>query len=761
MTTNGFRDAAFAWPLEITPRGTAYGRELSLLRWDRDKRLAAWLSTEGDRETICWRMITPEGPRPIHAIETVGASAQPLAASCPTPAGRQAELFWTEFGDACASLRRTALHPQGGGGEVSELDPGNCGHFAACAAGESCVIALERWRASRVGLDVIVEGPGGRQCAPLPEADGVFRQRPALAAYDDDVVICWDEYATGRYRIVATDSPLGEGHPMQLPAPDEAWETLPAVAFSRDGTCFVARCRERRVELEHGIAGWHSELAVARFDRERRRWTDVATIDIDHGMNPWMAAYVSRRRFPKLVGRERGVWLLWEEKIEPRKMLPSLGRLCAVPVSADGLDDAPRVVVDGFCAFVVETGEGLDEKEVLVATKTQRERQEQRLPYLLHRVNLTAEHPARPDGLESNRSAPAFVVRVPSRPRPRMAAEGLSLFFGDPHLHSSRFSGDLDGEQDELYHYARDVARVDFAAFTENDFHWLVEPLPEAHWQQNRRNAEFFNDPGRFTALLGWEYTRHKVLFEGDTLDSHRSVLFPGSEGEVYTWYEGETPTPQALADRFRGRRVLLHHHHPMGFDLSDDRIERNIEIYSGWWNCMARPEFVEKLHALLAGGFRLGFIGASDNHERNPGLGGALTGVWATENTREAIFDALWNRRCFATTGCRPELRFRVAGAFMGSEARADGAPPAELHVRADAPVLRLEILRDGRIVYYAEPGEAECDAEWEDADCPAGLHFYYAHIVLEGEEENPYWNIATACGVQAWSSPVWVERA
>ena len=49
--------------------------------------------------------------------------------------------------------------------------------------------------------------------------------------------------------------------------------------------------------------------------------------------------------------------------------------------------------------------------------------------------------------------------------------------------------------------------------------------------------------------------------------------------------------------------------------------------------------------------------------------MGGALTGVWAEALTREALFEALWARRCFATNGARVMLDVRVNGMPMGSE--------------------------------------------------------------------------------------------
>ena len=112
---------------------------------------------------------------------------------------------------------------------------------------------------------------------------------------------------------------------------------------------------------------------------------------------------------------------------------------------------------------------------------------------------------------------------------------------------------------------------------------------------------------------------------------------------------------------------------------------------------------------------FKLGFIGATDNHNGMPGdteentwkghggepdstpgfrlgyesnmvadtLGfpliklnpGGLAGVWAPENTREAIFDAMKRKETFATSGTRVKVRLFAGFGF-----------PADLHEQADA---------------------------------------------------------------------------
>ena len=48
------------------------------------------------------------------------------------------------------------------------------------------------------------------------------------------------------------------------------------------------------------------------------------------------------------------------------------------------------------------------------------------------------------------------------------------------------------------------------------------------------------------------------------------------------------------------------------------------------------------------------------------------LAAVWATGNTREALFDAMQRKEVYATTGPRIELRFFGGFSFMSADARA-----------------------------------------------------------------------------------------
>lgn len=281
----------------------------------------------------------------------------------------------------------------------------------------------------------------------------------------------------------------------------------------------------------------------------------------------------------------------------------------------------------------------------------------------------------------------------------------------------------------------------------------------------------------------------------------------------------------------------------------------------AGGVGCVSRLDFLRGI--LLAGlkeeqrigvnPYRLGVIASTDTHNGTPGLvdeasyaghwgnnedavekrlgrgritpggvifnGGGLTAVWAEENSRNAIFDALKRREVYGTSGPRIALRFfggdlpaglcsdpalvekaYEAGVPMGGTLREGSAPRFVVSALADPQGLGLERIQiikgwladDGphaKVFDVASGEEASLDeatceagggsrslcAEWTDPEHdPSQPAWYYARVLEvptcrwskvacnaldEGDRPESCADpeIPTTIRERAWSSPIW----
>ena len=740
--------------IDITSGGApGYNRDLFFFRDSTNRFWVTWVSSERSIGTLQWRIVEGDNLGPVQTIRTMGgAPASPRLIVCRED---QVLLLWLEYREGRGTLYSLPIGDHAQDNSVPErVFPAelNVGSFSCDSDREgNAWLAAEIWGQGSVGIRLAQLQQRDWQDRGVVSPKAGFRTRPCVragaAAGMPGFLLSWDEYENGHYRVATMFLDKGPTR-VSCAGIDSAWNTLSTASPSLDGDWYLAWSQDELVSLPGNVLNHHSQIKVARLSRDSDIWQEVGAVDIDYALNPWMAAYVGLRRFPNLVPcTDGGVWLLWEVKQDPKAMEPGPGQLLAQRLPAASDAKRSELLIDNRSCFVVESSP-YPRSQLAVASKTQLRTREQRLPFLLNRVDLQGSHPQvkRPTF-----SRPRWNPQ-PHNARATVQPEGYQLFFGDPHIHT-RMSGDLDGEPDEAYHFAKDVAHLDFAAVTENDYTWFTEPLSADAWERIRRYAAFFDEPGAFTAFLGWEYTKHVEP------DSHRCVILPGDAGQIFSWHD-DTPTPQCLVKKLKGTEALLHHHHDFGFDISDDSLERNIEICSGWTNWMIRPEFRARLHKLLDKGFKVGFIGGSDNHERNPGLGGPLTGVWAEANTRHDIYEAFKQRCVFATTGLRPVLEFRVNGVLMGGTAETRSVPRVSIRVECDRNIDFVEIIRDGTMIHRVLCDQPRLVLEWDDQDCVPGPHYYYCHVQFEGEEADLYWNISPVFGIHAWSSPVWLMK-
>ncbi|UCH46608.1 MAG: DUF3604 domain-containing protein [Betaproteobacteria bacterium] len=342
------------------------------------------------------------------------------------------------------------------------------------------------------------------------------------------------------------------------------------------------------------------------------------------------------------------------------------------------------------------------------------------------------------------------------------------LYSGDPQLLADETGRRWYDMIQEGGQTAVQVAVEIIVAFSQDTFPEALDSRPgdrpfRSAWEVAIKAAEKYNDPGNFTAFIGYEWTSntkgnnlHRVVIHRDGGDK-ASMVLPyttlrpeGSDNprDLWKWmntYEEKTGG-QVLAiahngnlsngimfpivDSFTGK--------PLDRDYAETRMrweplyevtqikgdgeahpflspndefanyetwdQGNLDLSVPKTNDMLQYEYARTAlqtglqleRKLGANPYKFGMIGATDSHtalataqednffgkhsgaepgpkrwehpmakvgdKEYPGwsmVGSGLAGVWARENTREEIFDAMMRKETYATTGSRMLVRF------------------------------------------------------------------------------------------------------
>ncbi|MEJ7671051.1 MAG: DUF3604 domain-containing protein [Casimicrobiaceae bacterium] len=277
------------------------------------------------------------------------------------------------------------------------------------------------------------------------------------------------------------------------------------------------------------------------------------------------------------------------------------------------------------------------------------------------------------------------------------------LFWGD--LHAQSVIGCGARSIDAYYAHARDFSASDFASHQANCF--LVS---RKDWQETQASTQRHHAPRRFVTFLGVEWSGassvggdHNLYFPGDEAElrrcSHEFIADKSDADtdlkhieDVYRHYRG---SDTLLAVHVGGRTADLTWHEP--------GLDRLVEVHS----THATSEWF--LFDALSRGYRMGVIAGSDGVDGRPGnshpgrlsvrnVRGGLTAILAPELTRAALWQALQDRRCYATTGERILLDFHAGAARMGDAVDADaarGLSGFEVRVEGTSPLERIDFFR------------------------------------------------------------------
>lgn len=202
------------------------------------------------------------------------------------------------------------------------------------------------------------------------------------------------------------------------------------------------------------------------------------------------------------------------------------------------------------------------------------------------------------------------------------------------------------------------------------------------------------------------------------------------------------------VAPHFGGRQANPNWH--------NGKLERFIEIFS------EHRRAHDWAYEFMRRDYRLGIIAGGDDHGGRPGYGflvnpllpgikfrgagAGLVAVLAPSLTREAIFDALFARHAYATTGQRTLLKFTAGDAMMGDEIAAPAPLSFRATVEAASELRSLEIWKNVTLVHKVLEKATSANLEWTDPAPPSA-----------GETAMYWLRVIEADGEEAVSSPIW----
>ena len=351
------------------------------------------------------------------------------------------------------------------------------------------------------------------------------------------------------------------------------------------------------------------------------------------------------------------------------------------------------------------------------------------------------------------------------------------------------FSGDGQRSMEDALKSARDELGLDFAGPADhmgaNGRYSKKTPEEQADVCRN------FDEPGRFCTIPGAEISRrygHANLYT-DSFDLFVEITNRFSKELAPSWSKDPNRYDfRPLVDLCpAGRAVIVPHHTNMDsymrekvvredgrpfwcamhWPISADRgVVRLFEMVQTR-GCFETEETDEQWRIYNGGlggsartalmrGYRLGFIGGTDNHCGWPTRQGAdycgLTAVQADSLDTQAILNAMYNRRCYATSGARIVADATLNGHPMGSELKLKPGQERrfQIQIHGTAPISAVQIIHCGYVLadIPVEVDQIDFAGEWADERPGRPLEDAYYYVRARQTD-----------GHCVWLSPFWVD--
>lgn len=602
------------------------------------------------------------------------------------------------------------------------------------------------WETDRRGNRDVCVGqlkPEGLSDIVQLNADNADNCAPCLAASPSDALaVVWHRFqGDGNFDVFFRERQKGHWQPEVRITDSPAVDAFPSVAADSKGRFWIA-WHSNRLEEGSGITNW---IYVRCWDGKNL----YETVNPMPGVNLEKDTTDQGFEFPTIhVDTRDRVWLFGR---------PS-HNFCVQVYAGDSWSDMIRLPIDGWggrgqMVRVAEDPAGrlwLARRDIRQNTLQEISGLDKEAPPLkLKRAERVVDSSVK--------------ATLPGNPSERYSLGDYSLYFGDIHAHT--WTSDGMGSPDEFWTRCRDTLGWDFAALTDHD-DFVGNRISSAEWEEMKYIANRYDQPGQFVAIQAYEWTtaRPPVGF------GHKNVYFADADPPLFRKCDPDAASALQLYEKIRPWKALAFPHHiawtGSDWDNLDPEISTCVEIISnhGRFEFMGNlpirhrggrvGEFVQDG---LAQGLRFGIIGGSDTHGLRWQHGVSykadcyrtgVTGVYASELTREGVIEALRSRRCIATTGVPITVAFQADGHIMGQEYETDVPPKFEVEIKGTSLIQYVTLIRNNEEIYHNGGDSTDARFTYVDEAIEPGISYYYIRVLQRDNE-------------MAWSSPIWVNYA
>ena len=371
------------------------------------------------------------------------------------------------------------------------------------------------------------------------------------------------------------------------------------------------------------------------------------------------------------------------------------------------------------------------------------------------------------------------------------------LYWGYIHGHTLKSDGIR-----EPYEYFENMlnAGLDFGTVTEHDHLWETS---DEDFEEIKQNVKKYHKDHEFVSFFGYEYGSWYSGY-GDICIYNLEDNIPVFRSDLNKF--NSTRKLIRNLTKYNGKLLMIAHHTALrpgyrNWQYFDNSLEKLVEIYSTWGNqeypskkgnplpprykffgygkyARKRGAILEKRNSFVSDalerGYKLGFVAGGDDHfgiypsgSIDPDNGiypPGIMAVWAENLTKESLWKALNNRKCYGTTGVRVIIKFSVNNHFMGdiidieNKSQINSERKLIFSLYSSIPIKKIEIVRNNSVIHFIVRNDEIITYDYIDNDS-------FNDIALNHSQKNEifafyYIRVFLSNNNMAWSSPIWLRK-